>query len=69
VIHITTGAVFLGGAWLLKGRQVRVTNFFLGIFYILFGVIENFNWPHIIAGIVSVAVSIIFKPRKSLKDA
>jgi hypothetical protein len=39
VIHMITGTIFIGGAWINKGRYVGRTNRWLDIFYIVFGVI------------------------------
>jgi hypothetical protein len=50
--------MFIAGAWVNKGQYVRKTNRWLGIFYIVFGVIDV-NWAHIIAGIVSVMISLL----------
>lgn len=61
LIHIATGVIFIAGAWLKRGIYVRLANFFLGVFYILFGIIGGFNWPHIIAGAVSVVISVAFR--------
>lgn len=65
VIHIITGAIFIGGAWIKKGKYVRATNLLLGAFYILFGAVE-FNLPHIILGIISFVISLIIKPAKTI---
>ena len=59
-IHIITGIAFIVGAWIGKGRYVRQTNLWLGIFYIIFGTV-GMNWPHIIVGIVSVIISLSIK--------
>ncbi|HXL54657.1 MAG TPA: hypothetical protein VN958_00275 [Chitinophagaceae bacterium] len=63
IIHITTGVIFIGGAWIKKGKYVRTINLVLGAFYILFGVIE-FNLPHIILGVISLVISLVIKPAK-----
>lgn len=60
IIHIITGIGFLGGAWLFYGKYVRRTNLWLGFIYILFG-IAGVNWPHIIAGIISVLLGLTIK--------
>ncbi len=66
LIHIITGIIFIAGAWMQKGKHVRMTNLYLGAFYILFGIIGNFNWPHIIAGIISVVISLAFRTSKAI---
>jgi hypothetical protein len=66
-IHIITGLVFIGGAIIGKGKFISYSNFFLGIFYIGFG-IKDSNLPHIIAGLVSVAISLAFQPRAFRKN-
>jgi hypothetical protein len=58
LIHLITGAIFIAGAWINKGQYVGKTNRWLGIFYIVFGAI-GVNWAHIIAGIISVTVSLL----------
>jgi hypothetical protein len=60
VIHIVTGLIFLAGAWVARGRYVRITNLCLGIFYVLFGLIE-FNWPHLILGLVFLLIGLTLK--------
>jgi hypothetical protein len=62
LIHISTGIIFLAGALVSKGKYVRKTNLWLGIFYIIFGGVE-INWPHIIAGVVSILISLTIKQR------
>ena len=64
-IHIFTGSLFIGGAWLYEGKYVSGVNFWLGIFYIAFGVIDQ-NIPHVIAGAASLMISLIFKPRLNM---
>src|SRR6266487_2741414 len=66
LIHIITGIIFISGAWIQKGKYVRITNLCLGIIYILFGLLGGFNWPHIIAGIISVIISLTFKTGKAV---
>src|SRR5436190_1046621 len=66
LIHIITGIIFIAGAWMQKGKYIRITNLCLGAFYILFGIIGNFNWPHIIAGIISVVISLAFRTSKAI---
>ncbi len=66
LIHIITGIIFIAGAWIQKGKYVRITNLCLGIIYILFGLLGGFNWPHIIAGIISVIISLTFKTGKAV---
>jgi hypothetical protein len=58
LIHIITGVIFIAGAWINKGQYVSKTNRWLGVFYIAFGVI-GINWAHIIAGIVSLIISLL----------
>jgi hypothetical protein len=58
LVHIVTGVIFIGGAWINKGQYVDQTNRWLGIFYIVFGAI-GMNWAHIIAGIVSVLIGLL----------
>ncbi len=58
VIHIVTGASFIGGAWINKGQYVGQTNRWLGIFYIVFGAI-GVNVAHIIVGIVSILIGLL----------
>jgi hypothetical protein len=58
VIHIITGAIFIAGAWINKGRYVGQTNRYLGIFYIAFGAIGA-NWAHIIIGIASILIGLL----------
>ena len=58
VIHIITGAIFIGGAWINRGQYVGTTNRWLGIFYIVFGAI-GVNWAHIIVGIVSILIGLL----------
>jgi hypothetical protein len=53
-----TGTIFIGGAWINKGRYVGRTNRWLGIFYIVFGAI-GVNWPHIIVGVVSILIGLL----------
>jgi hypothetical protein len=66
LIHIITGATFIGGAWIQKGKYVMITNLLLGVFYIFFGIIASLNWPHIIAGIISVLISLLFRTSKAI---
>jgi hypothetical protein len=66
LIHIITGIIFIGGAWIQHGKYVIITNLLLGIFYISFGITGNFNWPHIIAGIISVAIGLLFRTSKPI---
>ena len=61
LIHIVTGILFIAGAWLQGGKYVRIANIFLGVVYILFGIVGNFNWPHMIAGGISILVGAAFK--------
>jgi hypothetical protein len=56
-IHIITGVMFIGGAWINRGQYVRRTNRWLGIFYVGFGA-NGVNLPHIIAGIVSLVIGL-----------
>jgi len=58
VIHMITGVIFIGGAWINKGQYVGQTNRWLGIFYIVFGAI-GVNWAHIIVGIVSILIGLL----------
>jgi hypothetical protein len=58
LVHIVTGVIFLGGAWIYKGQHVGQTNRWLGIFYIIFGAI-GMNWAHIIVGIVSILIGLL----------
>lgn len=58
LVHIVTGTIFIGGAWIKKGQYVGQTNRYLGIFYIVFGAI-SMNWAHIIVGIVSMLVGLL----------
>ena len=58
VIHIVTGAIFIGGAWINKAQYVGQTNRWLGISYIVFGAI-GVNWAHIIVGIVSILIGLL----------
>jgi hypothetical protein len=58
LVHIVTGVIFIGGAWINKGQYVGQTNRWLGIFYIVFGAI-GMNWAHIIAGIVSILIGLL----------
>src|SRR5690349_16971301 len=68
IIHISTGAIFLVGAVIKKGKYVGYTNFFLGLFYIGFGLTGS-NLPHIIAGSVSTIIGFTFQPRVFRKNA
>jgi uncharacterized membrane protein len=58
LIHILTGVIFIAGAWIAKGQYVSKTNRWLGIFYIVFGVI-GLNVAHIVAGIVSLIIGLL----------
>jgi|ERR1051326_4702222 hypothetical protein len=60
-IHLVTGILFIAAATFKKGMHVRIANLLLGIFYILFGAMGS-NWPHLIAGVVSVCIALLFKP-------
>jgi hypothetical protein len=66
LIHIITGTIFSGGAWIQQGKYVSKTNLWLGVFYIIFGVI-GFNWPHIIAGIISLIIGLTVKTHSNFK--
>jgi hypothetical protein len=57
-IHVITGALFIAGAWTNKGQYVSQTNRWLGIFYVIFGII-GMNWAHIIAGVVSILIGLL----------
>jgi hypothetical protein len=61
IVHMITGLLFLIGAFIRHGRFVGNTNFFLGIFYILFGAVGT-NWPHFFVGVISAVISLAFKP-------
>lgn len=63
-IQLITGISFICGAWIMKGRYADKTNFGFGIFYMAFGVAE-LSWPHVIGGVFSLIISIIFKPAKT----
>jgi len=65
-IHVITGIGFIGGAWIQKGKFVRITNLILGIFYIGFGIAGGFNWPHIMAGLISIVLVLVVKPAKAI---
>ena len=65
-VHVLTGMTFIAGAWIQRGKFVRITNFSLGIIYILFGIWGGFNWPHMIAGIISVIISLVVKPVRAI---
>jgi hypothetical protein len=52
------GAIFIAGAWINKGQYVRQTNRWLGILYIVFGLMDA-NLAHIIAGVVSLIVGLL----------
>jgi hypothetical protein len=58
VIHIITGVIFIGGAWINKGQYVGQTNRWLGIFYIIFGTI-GLNVAHIVVGILSILIGLL----------
>jgi hypothetical protein len=58
LIHIITGVIFIGGAWINKGQYVGKTNRWLGIFYIVFGAI-GMNWAHSIVGVLSILVGLL----------
>ena len=70
IIHIVTGLGFLTGAWLFKGKYVQKVNLWLGIFYVAFGVM-GINWPHIIAGVISVVLALtvkrVFEPHRNIE--
>ena len=63
-IQLITGISFIGGAWIMKGKYADKTNFGLGIFYIAFGIAE-FSWPHVIGGVITLVISIVFNPAKA----
>ncbi|HEV8284927.1 MAG TPA: hypothetical protein VGQ09_11495 [Chitinophagaceae bacterium] len=65
-IHIITGLGFIAGAWIRKGKYVEITNLCLGVFYILFGIVGGLNWPHIIAGAISIIISLVIKPARAI---
>jgi len=58
VIHIITGVIFIGGAWINKGQYVGRTIRWLGIFYIVFGAI-GVNVAHIVVGILSILIGLL----------
>ncbi|HET9824934.1 MAG TPA: hypothetical protein VFP87_06340 [Chitinophagaceae bacterium] len=63
-VHVITGLGFIAGAFVQQGRFVKITNLCLGALYVIFGIAGGFNLPHIIAGIISIAVGLIFKSMK-----
>jgi len=66
LIHITSGVVFICGAAAENGRYARQTNLWLGLFYIFFGAV-GFNWPHVIAGAVTLFLGLSVPIAKPLE--
>ena len=60
IIHIVTGAGFIAGAGINRGKYVKNTNLWLGVFYIVFGATGS-NWPHIIVGVISSLIGLTIK--------
>jgi hypothetical protein len=58
LIHIITGLILSRAPGSTKGNTLAKTNRYLGIFYIVFGVI-GINWAHIIAGIISILIGLL----------
>jgi len=65
--HVISGLGFIGGAMIQKGQFVKITNLCLGAFYVVFAIAGGFNWPHLIVGIISIAIGLVFSRESGLK--
>jgi len=64
LMHLITGVIFVSGIIINNAEYIRKINLWLGIFYVVFGIIGS-NVPHLFVGLISIAISMIKKTAKS----